>query len=116
VGSDGGRVGPSLGKIGTIRGARDLLEAIVWPSASIVRGYEPWTVVTTDGRAINGMLGRNTADAIYVITPDRAEVRIARSDIEELVPGHVSIMPQGLDAQLTPGELADLIAYLLSLK
>jgi len=116
VGGDGAQIGPNLSKIGTIRGARDLLEAIVWPSASIVRGYEPWTVVTTDGRAITGMLGRSTADAIFVITPDRAEVRVARSDIEELTPGRVSIMPQGLDAQLTPAELADVIAYLLSLK
>jgi hypothetical protein len=62
------------------------------------------------------MLGRDTADAIYVITPDRSEVRVARSDIEELTPGRVSIMPQGLDAQLTRAELADLIAYLQSLK
>jgi putative heme-binding domain-containing protein len=116
VGTEGGRIGPNLSQIGTIRAARDLLEAIVWPSASIVRGYEPWTVVTADGRAITGMLGRDTADAIYVITPDRSEVRVARSDIEELTPGRVSIMPQGLDAQLTRAELADLIAYLQSLK
>jgi len=116
VGPDGGQIGPNLTKIGTIRAAHDLLEAIVWPSASIVRGYEPWTVVTSDGRAITGMLGRDTADAIYLITPDRAEVRVPRADIEELTPGRVSIMPQGLDAQLTRAELADLIAYLQSLK
>ena len=116
VGADGGQVGPDLSRIGTIRAGRDLLEAIVWPSASIVRGYEPWTVVTTDGRALTGMLGRDTADAIHVITADRAEVRVARDDIEELSPARVSIMPQGLDAQISREELGDLIAYLLSLK
>jgi hypothetical protein len=46
----------------------------------------------------------------------RAEVRIPRKAIEVMEPGKVSIMPQGLDAQLSRQELGDLIAFLLSLK
>ena len=34
------------------------------------------------------------------------------SDIEEMQPGKVSVMPAGLDKQLTPQELADLVAFL----
>ena len=44
------------------------------------------------------------------------EVRIARADIEEVRPGTVSVMPAGLDQQLTKQELADLIAFLKACK
>lgn len=112
----GGQIGPDLSKIGGIRTGRDLLEAIVFPSASIVRGYEPFSVTTKDGRLHAGLIRRETADAIFLVNADRAEVRISRKAIETVEPGRVSLMPQGIDAQLTPQELADLIAYMRSLK
>ena len=37
---------------------------------------------------------------------------MARDQVEQVAPGTVSVMPAGLDRQLTPGELADLIAFL----
>jgi putative heme-binding domain-containing protein len=116
VGGQGGRVGPNLSTIGAVRSDRDLLEAIVYPSNSFARGYEPYVVTTTDGRSHTGVLARETADAVYLVTADRAEVRIARTAIDTLEPGRVSVMPQGLDAQLSRQELGDLIAFLLSLK
>ena len=59
---------------------------------------------------------RETADAIYLATPNRSEVRLPRSAIEEIHPGRVSITPQGLDVQLSRQDLADLLAFLSSLK
>src|SRR6185436_3502006 len=41
MGYQGGKVGPDLTSIGTVRTERDLLESIVYPSASFVRSYEP---------------------------------------------------------------------------
>jgi len=43
-------------------------------------------------------------------------MRIARSEVEEMHQGTVSLMPQGLDSQLTPQELADLVAFLKNTK
>ena len=40
------------------------------------------------------------------------EVRIPREEIEDVQPGKVSIMPAGLDQQLAPRDLADLVAFL----
>lgn len=114
--SNGGKVGPDLSKIGAIRTGRDLLESIVFPSASFVRSYEPFVVTTTEGSVYSGYLSRETSDAIHLMLADRTERRISRSSVDEIAPGRVSIMPQGLDAQLTQQELADLIAYLVSLK
>ena len=116
AGTDGGTIGPDLSKIGSIRTGRDLLEAILFPSASFVRGYEPYVLATSDGRTYNGTLGRDTADAVILVTADRTEIRVPRSAIEEIQPSQVSIMPQGLETQLSRQELSDLIAFLSGLK
>src|SRR5262249_46117594 len=112
----GSKIGPDLSKIGSIRTPRDLLESIVFPSASIARGYEPYLVLTRAGRSHNGILAQATAEAVTLVTTERTEVRIRRSEIEEIQPSRVSIMPQGLDTQLSRQELSDLIAFLASLK
>ena len=116
VQSQGGRVGPDLTKIGAIRTPRDLLEAIVLPSVSFARGYEAFTAVTSSGRVHTGVITRETSDAIYLYSTERVETRVPRTDIETLAQSTVSIMPEGMEAQLNRQELADLIAFLQSLK
>ncbi len=116
IGSRGERIGPDLSKIGEVRNRRDLLEAILFPSSSLARGYESFHVVTTDGKVQSGLLTRETAAAIFLRTTERAEVRVDREAIEELSPSRTSIMPQGLDKTISPRELGDLLAYLRSLK
>jgi putative heme-binding domain-containing protein len=116
VQGQGGKIGPDLTKIGAIRAPADLLEAIVFPSASFARGYEPYAVATIDGRVLAGIIGRETAEAIHMFDNARVEVRVARSTIESLERTAVSIMPEGMDAQLSRQELADLIAFLQSLR
>src|SRR5207244_1421833 len=108
IGYLGGKVGPDLTRIGSIRTDRDLLEAIVFPSASFVRGYEPVLVVTTNGKNHNGILRKESADEIILVLGADQEVRIARSDIEEMQPGRISVMPSGLDQQLSRQDIADL--------
>ena len=109
-------MGPDLSKIASIRAGRDLLESVVYPSASFARGYEPVIVKTKDGDVQSGIIARETADAVYLYNAQRVETRIGRSDIADLRPSPVSIMPEGLDAQLGRKQLADLLAFLQSLK
>jgi putative membrane-bound dehydrogenase-like protein len=116
VAGQGATIGPDLTKIGAIRTERDLLEAIVFPSASLVRGYEPYVVTTKRGQVLSGVIRRETADALVLAPNAATETRILRADVEEIEPGKTSIMPEGLDTQLTRRELADLIAYLRSLR
>jgi len=112
IGYRGGNVGPDLTKIGSVRAERDLLEAIVLPSASFVRSFEPIAVATNDGKVVNGLLRGETADELILATGVNQETRVSRRDIEEMRPSTVSVMPAGLDQQLTPQELADLVAFL----
>jgi putative membrane-bound dehydrogenase-like protein len=116
MGAAGGRIGPDLTKIGQIRRPQDLLEAIVLPSASFVRSYEPVTIVTADGRAFSGIIRDETAADVVLQTSATATERIARANIETLQPGTVSLMPKGFDTLLSPQELADLVAYLANAK
>jgi putative heme-binding domain-containing protein len=116
IGYLGGRVGPDLTKIGQIRTKRDLLESILFPSASFVRGYEPVTISTKRGKSYNGLVRKDTPQEIVLITGADKQERIARDDIDEIHPSQVSLMPAGLDKQLTRKELADLIAFLQACK
>lgn len=111
-GYNGGRLGPDLTNIGKVRNTRDLLEAIIYPSASLVRGYEPVTVVLTSGLTESGIIRSEDRDTI-VLAIDAEKVRnIPRSDIEEIQPASVSLMPKGMDKVLTPQDLSDLITFL----
>jgi putative membrane-bound dehydrogenase-like protein len=116
VGYRGGNVGPDLTRIGAIRSERDLLESIVFPSASFVRGYEPMLVATKDGKQHNGLLRKDAPDEILLVIAADKEERIPRSEIEAIEPSKVSVMPAGLDQQLTVQELADLVAFLKACK
>ena len=116
VGNDGAQIGPDLTKIAAIRQPRDLLEAIVLPSASFARGYRSYNVLTADGQVHNGLIPRETADEIVLQTTDLREIRIRREDIDEMKESDTSIMPQGLDTRLSAEELRDLLAYLQTLK
>jgi putative membrane-bound dehydrogenase-like protein len=112
----GGKIGPDLTRIGSVRTEKDLLESIVFPSATFVRSYEPLTVLTKSGKAYSGVLKSDGAQEIVLTINAKDEARIPRDEIEEMQPAAVSIMPAGLDQQLTPQELADLVAFLRASK
>ena len=116
LGYQGGKVGPDLTRISEVRSERDLLEAIVYPSASFVRSYEPVIIATRDGEEHSGVLRQESSESVMLATGPTTEARIARTDIVEMRPGTVSVMPQGLDEQLSRQELADLIAFLKNTK
>lgn len=116
IGYLGGNVGPDLTHIGKIRTERDLLESIVFPSASLVRSYEPIRVTIKSGKVYNGLLRKDTPEEIVLATGPNQEVRLAREALEDVQPSKVSVMPAGLDGQLTPRELADLVAFLKACK
>jgi putative heme-binding domain-containing protein len=112
IGYVGGRAGPDLTRIGQVRSERDLLEAVVFPSASFVRSYEPVIVETASGDVYNGVVRDDTGEEIVLGTGAAEDVRIPRGTIRDMRPGTTSIMPSGLADQLTTQELADLIAFL----
>lgn len=112
----GGHIGPDLSRIGGIRSPRDLVEAILFPSVSFVRSYEPVIVETSDGLVFNGIVRDETDKEIELVIDAQKTVRIATADIETREPSQVSIMPAGLDKQLSLQELVDLVTFLQAAK
>ncbi|MEN9676495.1 MAG: hypothetical protein RIS76_2391 [Verrucomicrobiota bacterium] len=116
IGYLGGDVGPELTKIGEVRTERDLLESIVYPSLSFVRSFEPSRVTLKGGEEINGIVRHQTPEAITLVTGPGAEQRIRRDEIADLQPGVISVMPGGLDEQLSRQELADLLTFVKTVR
>ena len=116
VGSEGGRIGPDLTKVGAIRSGRDLLESILLPSSTFAQGYEPWSVITKDGRELDGVLARQDADAILLRDASGAETLVPRDQIKQMDRRANSLMPDGLENAMTRDEFRDLLAFLQSLR
>ncbi|HEY1065041.1 MAG TPA: HEAT repeat domain-containing protein, partial [Pirellulales bacterium] len=114
--NQGGLVGPDLSTIGQRRSERDLLEAVLYPSLSLARGFESFSIETHDGRSRVGVVVRETPQTLTLRLIDQSDVELARSDIADMSPSPLSVMPAGLEKTMNPTELRDLIAYLKSLK
>jgi putative membrane-bound dehydrogenase-like protein len=113
IGNQGGHVGPDLTAVGAIRSGHDLLEAIVFPSASFVPGHEIYRVETATDVYSGVLLSRNN-EAVTLVTGPNGEVRIPREQIKTMRASPISLMPEGLDEALTAEEFADLMAFLRS--
>jgi len=112
----GGLVGPDLSHIGAIRTRRDLLEAIIFPSASLARDFEAYSVDTTDDESHTGVLFRDEQDVVELAVANGERIRIPRTKVGSIRASSLSLMPQGLDQTMTRQQLADLVNYLLNLK
>ena len=69
-------------------------------------------VATKSGDDYSVIVTKDSPEEIILVTGPNAEVKIARNDITEMRPGTTSVMPGGLNEQLSKQELADLIAFL----
>jgi putative heme-binding domain-containing protein len=116
VGYLGGDVGPDLTRIARIRNDRDLLESILFPNASFTQGYESVIVMTKAGIPHTGRVRKSAPDEVVLAINATQDVRLQRAEIAQMAPSRVSVMPAGLDQQLTPQELADLLAFLKACK
>ncbi|MGV3502571.1 MAG: PVC-type heme-binding CxxCH protein [Adhaeribacter sp.] len=110
----GGLFGPDLSNIGEIRSRHDILEAILYPSASFAREYETARIVTRNN-TYTGVVKEQLPEVLVVETGPGLRMRIPRADIRAIEPQNVSLMPPGLHKQLNSREMSDLMAYLTSL-
>ena len=99
-----------------IRSERDLLEAILYPSASIARYHEVVNVLTKDGTVFSGLLVRETVEEMFLSSAEGIVQSIPYRDIKQARYSNTSLMPEGLDQLLKPEEIADLVTYLKTLK
>lgn len=114
---DGGATGPDLTQLAGRFNLDALTEAIMDPGKVISDQYAASSVVTVDGKTINGRIVSDNDQQISVLTDPEDSTKvidIPRGDIEEIVASKTSIMPANLLNTLNQDEVLDLLAYLLS--
>ncbi len=116
IGYIGGRLGPELSRIGKTRTRRDLVEAVVFPSFRMSQGYYPVRIRTVDDVVFNGIFSKQTDSYVELLCGADKVCRIATDEIAEKSESKLSVMPTGLEQQMSLAEFADLIAYLESRK
>lgn len=106
----GKQIGPDL--TGSNRRNLDyLLDNMLDPSAVVGKDYQMTTVVTGDGRTINGIIKQETDSAVTLQTPTDL-VTIPKADIEARKLSDLSLMPEGQLKPLSANDVRDLVAYL----
>ncbi len=108
LGNAGQDVGPNLASI-TDKRPESLLAAILDPSAEVEARYLNYVVITNDGRILGGLLSTETASSITLTGTDGKQQTVLRKDIEDLHATEKSLMPEGIERNLSPQDIADLI-------
>ena len=116
-GSEGGGVGPDLSGSGSRYSIRDLLDNIINPSAVISDQFGTEQIERTDGDPIVGRVVGEADGELQIMAnpfaPDE-KITVKTAAVKARKPFNVSMMPPGLINSLSPDELQDLLAYILS--
>jgi putative heme-binding domain-containing protein len=109
----GNDLGPELTHIGRQRSRTELLESLLEPSRVVEPRYAVYLVRTHDERQLTGLLIQRNAQGIVLRDADNKEHRLSNDEIASMTPSRLSLMPDGLLANLTPQQAADLLEFLV---
>jgi putative membrane-bound dehydrogenase-like protein len=107
----GNEVGPSIAARQD-KSNDGLLREILDPNRAVDSHYVAYVAVTTDGVVKTGILSEETGNAITLLGQNGDKIVLLRSQLESLTSSGKSLMPEGLEKQITPEEMADLIKFL----
>ncbi len=116
VNGEGVNFGPALSEIGSKLGKDALCVAILEPSAGISFGYEAWSFVLKGDDEVQGLIASETEDEVAIKIPGGVVTRYKKSQVVRREKQALSIMPSGLEANMSTQDFVDLIEYLASLK
>ena len=115
IGAVGSRVGPNLGDIGSLRSAGSMQRSLVDPTSQMMPINRPVRVVTKDGTTITGRRLNEDTYTVQIIDERERLQSLLKADVKELTVSTTSPMPS-YRGKLSDAELADVLAYLLTLK
>jgi putative heme-binding domain-containing protein len=115
VNGKGPRVAPDLSDIGALRSADYLERTLRDPSGSMLPMNRSVRAVTRDGKVINGRRLNEDTYSVQLIDDQEHLLSLDKANLREYTVVTTSTMPSYKD-KLSAQEMADAIAYLLSLK
>jgi putative membrane-bound dehydrogenase-like protein len=104
-------LGPDLRSVAQ-HDAEKLLNSILDPSAIIEPGFMAYHCTLKSGEQLYGVIATETSASLTLKMAGNITKSVLRSDVASLKSAGISLMPEGLEAAMTPQSLADLIAYL----
>jgi putative membrane-bound dehydrogenase-like protein len=111
LGDVGKEVGPDLASLAD-KSTEALLVAILDPNRAVEARYVNYFAETKNGLTLSGVLTSETGNSITLVGPDGKEHVILRANLASLTSTGKSAMPEGIEKELKPQDLADLIALL----
>ena len=94
------------------RGAAAILVNVLDPNREVNPQYVNYLAVTKAGRQYSGLISAETASSITLARGEAASDTLLRIDIDELASTGKSLMPEGLEKEIDPQMMADLLAFL----
>ncbi len=116
AGGRGGVLGPDLSRAGASRSRALLTRDIRDASAVIAPGYQPVTLVKTNGDRVRGTRKNEDAYSIQIMDTREQLQGYRKADLREVVVEKRSLMPDFTPARLKDGDLDDLVSYLATLR
>jgi cytochrome c oxidase cbb3-type subunit III len=115
VGQTGSGVAPNLSDVGAVRSPGSLQRSLLDPTSQMMPVNRPVRVITKDGTVINGRRLNEDTYSLQIIDDRERLHSLLKADLREFAIEKTSPMPSA-KGTLTDGEIADLLAYLLTLK
>ena len=115
VNGKGPRTAPDLSDIGALRSPAAIQRSLRDPSSAMQPINRPVRAVTRDGRTIRGRRLNEDTYSVQLIDDQERLLSIMKADLREYEVGTTSPMPS-FAKTFNGDELADLVAYLLTLK
>ncbi len=111
----GEAVGPDLASIKN-RGTESVLVNILDPNREVLPQYYSYLLITDGDVIITGMISAETANTVTIRKTDGMSETVQRVNIASLRSTGLSAMPEGLEEKIDLQAMADLLAYLNSIK
>ncbi len=106
-------VGPNLAALRDKDGEY-WLKNILDPNAVIEPRFISYLIETKDGRSLSGVVSTETSTGLTLTQAGGVTEKILRRDIAEIRASELSLMPEGLEQNLSPAQFSDLLAYVKS--
>jgi uncharacterized repeat protein (TIGR03806 family) len=117
IGEQGESLGPNLKESVKEYSERpELLAEILDPSARIAPEYTQYVLVTKAGQAHTGLIVEKTTTTVVLKNTEKELIRVPAGDVALLEKQEKSLMPDLLLRDMTAQEVADLLAFLLSIR
>jgi putative heme-binding domain-containing protein len=114
ISGQGGFLGPDLSGYGASAPSKAIREEIVRPQRLSPQGYRPAVLITSTGDRLEGLIRNEDNFSVQFQTKDGTFHFVQKSDLRSLDRLEGSVMPTNYGERLGPGELDDLVSYLMN--